>query len=77
VLSDPSIQVFEKKPKEPKPEAEQWERFDRQVADCLSGRAIELNEFCRRLGDDDRISGICRPFDRLGNSCNRLVLGRS
>jgi hypothetical protein len=28
VLSDPNIQVFEKKPKEPKPEAEQWERFE-------------------------------------------------
>jgi hypothetical protein len=28
VLSEPNIQVFEKKPKEPKPEAEQWQRFD-------------------------------------------------
>jgi hypothetical protein len=26
VLSEPSIQVFEKKPKEPKPEAGQWEQ---------------------------------------------------
>jgi hypothetical protein len=28
VLSEPNIQVFEKKPKEPKPEALQWERFE-------------------------------------------------
>jgi hypothetical protein len=27
VLSEPNIQVFEKKPKEPKPEAGQWEQF--------------------------------------------------
>jgi hypothetical protein len=28
VLSDPNIQVFEKKPKEPKAEALQWQRFE-------------------------------------------------
>jgi hypothetical protein len=28
VLSEPNIQVFEKKPKEPKAEALQWQRFE-------------------------------------------------
>jgi hypothetical protein len=31
VLSEPSIQVFEKKPKEPKPEAGQWEELKAQA----------------------------------------------
>jgi hypothetical protein len=28
VLSEPNIQVFERKPKEPKPEAGEWKRFE-------------------------------------------------
>jgi hypothetical protein len=30
VLSEPNIQVFEKKLKEPKPEVAQWEQFQAQ-----------------------------------------------
>jgi hypothetical protein len=35
VLSEPNIQVFEKKPKEPKPEAGQWEQFQVQGQDMM------------------------------------------
>ena len=36
VLSEPNIQVFERKPKEPKPEAGQWEQFQ------VQGQEMEL-----------------------------------